>query len=102
AANKRKIAWEGRFPASRANKNAARPRSTGARRAPEALLVSSQASGLEHDDRSNRLAAFHQVKALVDLVQRQGVGDQIIDIDFAIHVPVHDTGNIGTATRPAE
>src|SRR3546814_1160583 len=38
-------------------------------------------------DRPDRLAFVHQVEAFVDAVQRQGVRNQRVDVDLAVHVP---------------
>src|SRR5580693_7920060 len=54
------------------------------------------------DDAADRLARMHQIKTLVDLVERELVGDQIVDVDFAFHVPVDDFGHVGAAPRAAE
>src|SRR5476649_1733205 len=35
-----------------------------------------------------RLAALHQIEAFVDAFERQAVGDQVVDIELALHVPV--------------
>src|SRR6056297_2357812 len=37
---------------------------------------------------------MHEVKPLVDIIQRHGVGDHRIDVDLAVHVPVNDLRNI--------
>src|SRR5258708_3345722 len=57
---------------------------------------------LEHDDRADRFAARHQVEALVDAVERQSVGDQRVDLDLLVHVPVDDLRHVGAAARAAE
>src|SRR5882757_11187263 len=57
---------------------------------------------LEHHDRADRLAARHQVEALVDALQWQRVGDQRVDLDLAVHVPVDDLRHVGAAARAAE
>src|SRR3546814_4813155 len=41
-------------------------------------------------------------EALVDLFQRQHMGDHRVDLDLAVHVPVDDLGYVGAALRPAE
>ena len=33
---------------------------------------------------------MHQVEAIVDLLQREGVGDHWVDINFTIHVPINN------------
>ena len=45
---------------------------------------------------------MHQVEPAIDIVERQRVRDQIVDIDLAIHVPVDDLRHIGPAARAAE
>src|SRR3569833_3108230 len=57
---------------------------------------------LELDDGADRLAAVHQVEGLVDALQRKLVRDQRVDLDLAVHVPVHDLGHLGAATHAAE
>src|SRR3546814_16807973 len=54
------------------------------------------------DDAADALAFVHQVEALVDLFQRQHMGDHRVDLDLAVHVPVDDLGYVGAALRPAE
>jgi CHASE1-domain containing sensor protein len=48
------------------------------------------------------LRALHQVEALVDVVERQRVGDHRVDLDLAVHVPVDDLRHVGAAARAAE
>ena len=55
-----------------------------------------------HHDRADRLALVHQVEGRVDLVERHGVGDQVVDVDLALHVPVDDLRHVGAAARAAE
>src|ERR1700686_5031846 len=38
-------------------------------------------------DAADALAATHQVEAFVDLLKREHMGDEIIDVDLAVHVP---------------
>src|SRR3984893_7882274 len=45
---------------------------------------------------------MHQVEPLVGLVELQLVGDQIVDVDLPLHVPVDDFGHIGAAPRAAK
>ena len=33
---------------------------------------------------------MHEIKSGIDLGERHCVGDHFIDMDFALHVPVHD------------
>src|SRR5438128_4487571 len=54
------------------------------------------------DDAADGFARMHQIKALVDLVERKSVGDQVVDVDFAFHVPVDDFRHVGAAPRAAE
>src|SRR3546814_6061963 len=55
-----------------------------------------------HHHRPYGLAALHQFEAFVDLVQTQCMGDEVVDVDLAVHIPVDDLGNIGTAACAAE
>src|SRR5205823_7411002 len=57
---------------------------------------------LKHHDRADRFARLHQVEAFVDALERQVVGDQVVDIDLVFHVPVDDLRHVGTAARAAE
>src|SRR3954453_13290523 len=52
--------------------------------------------------RANRFALVHQIEALVDPIERHDVGDEIVDVDLAFHVPVDDPGDIGASARAAE
>src|SRR4051794_15993419 len=54
------------------------------------------------DDRANRLTLVHEVERVVDLVQRQLVRNEIVDVDLAVHVPVHDLRHVGAAPRAPE
>src|ERR1700728_2555371 len=45
---------------------------------------------------------MHQVEGLVDVVERQGVGDHGIDFDLSLHVPIDDFRHVRTAARAAE
>src|SRR5690606_3397128 len=52
--------------------------------------------------RTNRFACVHEVEPLVDLVERERVRDHGVDLDAAVHVPVHDLRHVGAAPRAAE
>src|SRR3954447_22900763 len=58
--------------------------------------------GSINHDAADRLARMHQVEPLVDLFERQFVGDQVVDIDFTFHVPVDDLRYVGAASRAAK
>src|SRR5580765_7718553 len=45
---------------------------------------------------------MHQIEGVIDLFERHGVGDEIVDIDLALHVPVDDFWNVGAASGAAE
>src|SRR5262252_9046203 len=45
---------------------------------------------------------MHQIEPLVDVVERQPVRDQIVDIDFSFHVPVDNLRDVGPAPRATE
>ena len=57
---------------------------------------------LINDDRADRFALVHQVEGIVDLLERHRVGDQIVDVDLALHVPVDDLRHVGAPARAAE
>src|SRR5690606_17686583 len=44
-----------------------------------------------------RLAAAHQVEGVVDVGEGEHVGDEIVDVDLAVHVPVDDLGHVAAA-----
>ena len=41
---------------------------------------------------------MHEVKGLINIFEGHLVGNQIIDIDFAVHIPVDNTRHVGTTT----
>src|SRR5437667_11628116 len=45
---------------------------------------------------------MHQVEPLVDLGEGELVGDQIVDSDLTIHIPVDDLRDVGAASRTAK
>ena len=55
-----------------------------------------------HHDRADRLAFVHQVEGRVDLLERHGVGDEIVDVDLPLHVPVDDLRHVRATARAAE
>src|SRR5215211_7301491 len=57
---------------------------------------------LKLHDAADGFAAMHQVEGRVDLLQRHGVGDEVVDVDLALHVPVYDLGHVGAAPSAAE
>src|SRR3712207_2998870 len=59
-------------------------------------------SSLEVDDAADGFTPMHQVEGGVYLLHRHGVGDEVVYVDFALHVPVDDFRDVGTAARPAE
>ena len=48
------------------------------------------------------LPCVHQVKAFVDLIQGQFVGDHRVDLDLAVHVPIDDLWDVRAALGPAK
>src|SRR5262245_50421468 len=53
-------------------------------------------------DAADRLAFMHQVEAVVDVGEPQGMGDHRVDLDLALHVPVDDARHVGAPARAAE
>src|SRR5687767_14640361 len=45
---------------------------------------------------------MHEVERRVDVVEAHSVGDQGIDLDLSVHVPVNDAGDVGAAAGAAE
>src|SRR5450432_4034142 len=45
---------------------------------------------------------MHQIESVVDVLERHLVRNEIIDVDFAVHVPIDDFGHVGAAPRAAE
>ena len=54
---------------------------------------------LENYHRTYAFAIVHQVKSPVDIFETHGMGDHIVDIDFAIHVIIHVAWKFATATN---
>src|SRR5689334_864455 len=54
------------------------------------------------DDRADRFALVHEVETIVDSIERQDVGDQVVDVDLAVHVPIDDPRNVGAAAGTAK
>src|SRR5688572_9706114 len=57
---------------------------------------------VEVDHGADRLALVHQVEGLVDALQRQGVGDEGIELDLAAHRLLHHARQLRAALDPAE
>ena len=45
---------------------------------------------------------MHQIECIVDLLQRHLVGDQVINVDFSVHVPINDLWHLGAALSAAK
>src|SRR4029453_4522955 len=58
--------------------------------------------GLIDPHAPDRFARVHQVERLVDVVERHRVGDQVVDVDLALHVPVDDLRHVSAAACAAE
>src|SRR6185437_4572415 len=65
-------------------------------------LSSQELLASERHDGADRLAPMHEIECIVDLFERHHVGDEIVDVDFLVHVPVDDLGNVGAAACAAE
>src|SRR5882757_2367305 len=53
-------------------------------------------------DAADRLTRVHEFEGVVDFFQRHRVGDQVVNVDLAVHVPVHDLGNFGAPAYASE
>src|SRR2546421_5676785 len=45
---------------------------------------------------------FHPLEGVVDLFEGDEFGDQLIDFDFALHIPVDEAGELAAAAAAAE
>src|SRR5690606_12996563 len=45
---------------------------------------------------------MHEIEALVDVFERHGVRNEVVDVDLAVHVPVDDLRHIGAPARTTE
>src|SRR3546814_4503292 len=45
---------------------------------------------------------MHQVECPIDIIKRHGVGNQVVNIDLAVHIPVDDLGHVSPAPRAAK
>lgn len=54
------------------------------------------------DDGADALALVHQFERLVDLLQRHGVGDEVIEAEFTLHVALHIARQFAATANPAE
>src|SRR6187549_4011369 len=57
---------------------------------------------LEGDYGANGLTLVHEIESVVDPVERHHVGDEVVDVDLLVHVPVDDLRYVGAAARAAE
>src|SRR4029453_18835388 len=54
------------------------------------------------DHRPDRFALVHEFEAFIDPGKRQDVGNQVIDVDLAVHVPIDDLWHVSAAACAAE
>ncbi len=54
------------------------------------------------DDGADALALVHQIERLVDLLQRHGVGDEVIEAELTLHVALHIARQFAATAYPAE
>ncbi len=45
---------------------------------------------------------MHEVEGIVDVFQRHGVSDEVVDVDLPVHVPVDDPRHVRASLRTAE
>src|SRR5215831_17048559 len=57
---------------------------------------------LKQHHAADACAGMHQIEALVDVGERQGVRDHGIDLDLLLHVPVDNFRHVGAAPRTAK
>ncbi len=61
-----------------------------------------QQEALIDHNTSNGLTIMHEIEGAIDVRQRHGVGDEIIDIDLAFHIPVDDARHLSATLRAAK
>src|SRR5688572_7356020 len=44
----------------------------------------------------------HEIESVIDLFQRHHVGDEVVDVDLLVHVPVDDLRHVGAAACATE
>src|SRR5262249_52227681 len=71
------------------------------RRGARMRAASSQKWSID-DDAADRFTRSHQIKTLVDVLQRERMGDQIVDVDLPLHVPVDDFWYVGASLGAAK
>src|SRR5215831_19057488 len=54
------------------------------------------------DDAADRFTRPHQIETLIDVRKRELMGDQIVDVDLLLHVPIDDPRHIGASLGAAE
>src|SRR5215472_8941571 len=54
------------------------------------------------DDAADRFTRAHQIETLVDVLQRKRMGDQVVDVDLFLHVPVDDLWDVGASLGAAK
>jgi hypothetical protein len=71
---------------------------------PENALASVQHRGapMRVDDRADPVLLVHEVEALVDLVERDAVGEERVDVDVPVEVALHELRHLVAALHPAE
>src|ERR1700759_3634176 len=60
------------------------------------------ASSVERDDAPDPVLALHQLKAVVDVIQRDLVRDERVDVDVALEVEVDQRGHLVAALDAPE
>ena len=61
-----------------------------------------RALALKFNHCADGFARMHQIKAFVDILQRHGVGDHGVNLNFAVHVPIDNLWHIRAPTGAAK
>src|ERR1700730_5559337 len=56
----------------------------------------------ESHHRADGFALVHEVESVIDLLERHDVRDQVVDVDFLVHIPVDELRHVGASACPAE
>src|SRR6185312_5125272 len=78
------------------------PRSTAGWIEMAMCLSSQELLASKRHDGANRLAPVHEIERVVDLLERHHVGNEVVDVDLLVHIPVDDLRHVRAAPRTAE
>ena len=45
---------------------------------------------------------MHQIERLINVIERHGVGDEVVNVNTPLHIPVYNLWHVSTATSSAK